>query len=518
MRVHIYLFIISCYLVSGSLLPFHVAQQTNTLDFAAIDNYVTSQMQSDQIPGLALGIVQGNSIVHLRGFGVANATGQAVTATTSFIMGSISKSFTALAIMQLVEKGQIELDTPVIRYIPWFRMRDTEASNKITIRDLLNQVSGIPSYAGAKSLAENGTATLEQRVQELSTVDVTAPVGKTFQYSEDNYVVLGLIIQAVSGQSYAQYIQQHIFAPLQMHHSFISQTDAMRNGMATGHLWWFGMPVAANLPYPADSLPASFIISSAEDMTHYLIVQMNNGSYGSTSILEPAGIAELHRPAPAAVIPLTGDHYAMGWVVGSHRGTAVIWHGGDVANFHADMVIVPQKQLGIILMDNVNNALIQLEELGKIGRIAAGVTDLLLGYQPSDDVLSVRTFYFIFDLVAVLLIALQTSSLVLVLRHRHRPFQLPSRRLVLRTLLPLLWELALPCGLLIILAIVLNIFDIPLHIIMLYSPDFSSWATVILLLLLITGITRIGLFFFRTHRSNTHNNVTVAPSIQPENG
>jgi CubicO group peptidase (beta-lactamase class C family) len=482
--------------LNSSSLSTQAALHSNNYNFTAIDNYITFQMQSDHIPGLALGIVQGSSLLHLHGFGSADSVGKAVTPYTPFIMGSISKSFTALATLQLVEQGRLALDTPVQHYLSWFNVGHSPDSSKITIRNLLNQVSGIPTYAGGKSLAGDGRETLEQRVRELSVVPLTTPVGKTFQYSEDNYIVLGFIIQVVSGQTYEQYIQDHIFSPLNMKHSFVSQLDAQHESMATGYSWWFGTPLPAHTPYPKDALPASFVISSVEDMTHYLIAQLNNGSYANTSILSPNGIEELHKP----VAPIgTGDSYAMGWVVGSRHGQEVIWHGGDVANFHGDMIILPEKHLGIILLDNANNALIQLQELGKIGRIAAGVTSLLLGLQPSDDVLSVHTFYWIFDAIALILLAVQVWSLVGVFRKWNIKPQLHSQKQIqftFSTVLPLLWELGLSLCILIALSITLRYFDVPLSLLFLYSPDFSYWLTFLLLLLIGTGILR-SIFIFR---------------------
>jgi Beta-lactamase len=160
---------------------------------------------------------------------VANPAGQPVTPQTPFILGSSSKSFTALAIMQLVEAGRVRLDAPVQRYIPWFSVATSGASAAITVRHLLNQVSGIPTRAvAASSLAGTGDETLEQEVRALSSVALTAPVGTTFQYSNLNFATLGLIVQRVAGQAYGTYIQQHIFAPLEMQHSFVSQAEAMR--------------------------------------------------------------------------------------------------------------------------------------------------------------------------------------------------------------------------------------------------------------------------------------------------
>src|SRR2546428_7435467 len=124
---------VTCGLLSFLALSIHpfpaqAFSQTHPPDFAGMDRYVTAQMQEAHIPGLALGIVHGDHIVHLRGFGVANPAGQPATPQTPFILGSLSKSFTAVAILQLIDAGTMELDAPVQRYLPWFRVADSNAS------------------------------------------------------------------------------------------------------------------------------------------------------------------------------------------------------------------------------------------------------------------------------------------------------------------------------------------------------------------------------------------------------
>jgi CubicO group peptidase (beta-lactamase class C family) len=353
--------------------------QAQTFDFQSIDAFVNSQMQAMHIPGVALGIVDGDQIIYRKGFGVANPSGQRMTAQTPFILGSTSKSFTALAIMQLVEAGKIDLDTPVQRYLPWFQVGASQTTSTITVRHLLNQVSGIPTRAVGASLTGNGEETLEQMVRALSQVALIAPAGTTYQYSNLNYTTLGLIVQTVAGQSYESYVQQHIFAPLQMAQSFTSQNEALQSGhgLATGYRWWYGFALPAELPYLRGSLPAGFLISSVEDMTHYLVAQMNGGRYLDASLLTPSGITELH--SPAAAIRGQGDAYGMGWVI-SPQGESSIWHSGDTANFHSDMIILPRKQLGIIVLTNVNGELARTTNAQ--GIIAQGVQRLLLGQQP----------------------------------------------------------------------------------------------------------------------------------------
>jgi CubicO group peptidase (beta-lactamase class C family) len=172
-------------------------------------------MQDNHIPGVSLAITQQDQIVHLRGFGVADPSGRQMTAQTPMIIGSLSKSFTAMGIMQLVEAGRIDLDAPVQRYLPWFRVEPLpisvggrDVSSLITLRHLLNQVSGFSQLSGEKMMTDGDTSysALERNVRALSKEHLDRPVGSSFEYSNTNYVVLGMVIQVVSGQSYEAYI------------------------------------------------------------------------------------------------------------------------------------------------------------------------------------------------------------------------------------------------------------------------------------------------------------------------
>jgi CubicO group peptidase (beta-lactamase class C family) len=215
-------------------------------------------------------------------------------------------------------------------------------------------------------------------------------------------------------------VQQRIFAPLQMRQSFVSEREAMQHGMATGYRWWFGQPVPAHVPYLRGSLPAGFLISSAQDMAQYLIAQLNAGRYLDASVLSSGGIARLHHPAATMTQHGgRGDAYGMGWVI-SAAGEPAIWHGGDTANFHSDLILLPRKQLGIVVLMNVNGNLARMTNAQ--GVIAQGVQRLLLGQQPP----ARSTFwqrYLVFDAALGLSSALVLWSLVRLLRRRQQPMQ-----------------------------------------------------------------------------------------------
>lgn len=122
--------------------------------YAAVDAYLQQQIRRLRIPGLALAIVEGDRIAYTRGFGCARPRGETPSPQTPFVLGSTTKSFTALAVMQLAEDGRVDLDAPAQRYLPWFRVAEPQASAEITVRQLLNQTSGLPTIPGMDLLAD----------------------------------------------------------------------------------------------------------------------------------------------------------------------------------------------------------------------------------------------------------------------------------------------------------------------------------------------------------------------------
>ncbi len=292
-------------------------------DFAAIDAYIAHEMREVRIPGLALGIVHNDEIAHLRGFGMADLAGAVVTPQTPFILASASKSFTALAIMQLVEEGKVSLDAPVTTYLPSFRVRGESASTTITVRHLLNHTSGLPESTAYEPMLSNDTSddALSERVGALSDAELGHGAGEVFAYTDANYDALGLIVEKVSGQAYESRIRERIFTPLGMSHSFTDQTEARRSGLATGHRSWFGFARPFDAPYSRAAMPSSYLISSAEDVTHFLLSQLNGGTYDAASVLSPEVSRRCTSPRSAKA---TGTS-STGWAGNPERWPEYRW-------------------------------------------------------------------------------------------------------------------------------------------------------------------------------------------------
>jgi CubicO group peptidase (beta-lactamase class C family) len=326
--------------------------------FNEIDAYLEKQLGTLNIPSASLAIIEGTEIVHTKGFGVTGPGGRKPTPQTPFFIGSLTKSITALAVMQLVEAGKVELDAPIQRYLPWFTLADPRAAGQITVRHLLNQTSGIAQIPGMIGMSnfDNSPGPIERQARNMATYIPAHPVGSEFEYSNINYNLLGLIIQAASGESYTDYIQNHIYDPLDMQHSYTSKTAAQQDGLAVGHQQWFGFPVAVpNLPVPEGSLPSGQLISSAEDIGHYLIAQLNNGNYGGAQILSPGGIVQMHQPA--ANINVAGKEmgdYGMGWFIIKSGQTKIIFHDGEVPDYFSYMALLPDQNRAMVLLVNTN--------------------------------------------------------------------------------------------------------------------------------------------------------------------
>ncbi len=200
-------------------------------DFNNLDSYITTAMHRYNVPGIALALTQGDRITYSQGYGTSG-DGRSVTTDMPFYIGSQSKSFTAVAIMQLVEQGKLKLDAPVQIYLPWFRVADEQASGQITIRNLLQHTSGLSESGYVEHFPPD--TSLETIVRDLVHAHLTAPVGTKMQYFNPGYSTLGLLIETVSGQSYGEFLSEHIFVPLKMGHSFTDPLKAEAAGLAQG--------------------------------------------------------------------------------------------------------------------------------------------------------------------------------------------------------------------------------------------------------------------------------------------
>jgi CubicO group peptidase (beta-lactamase class C family) len=494
-------------LVAATSMPRASAQPGP--DIASIDSYLEQEMRQVHIPGLALGIVHNDEVVHLRGFGTAGE-GRPVTPQTPFILASASKSFTALAVMQLVESGRIDLDAPVQRYLPDFRVADEAASSQITVRHLLHHTSGLPEDSAFELMLSTDMRdeALSDRVRTLQEVQLRHEVGAVFEYTDANYDVLGLLVQTVSGQSFESYIADHVFEPSGMTNSYTDQSDALRNGLATGHRSWFGYPRPFQAPYSRAAMPSSYLISSAEDVTHFLSMQLNGGRYAGNQIVSPEGIATMHRPA---IKQGSRDiFYGMGWESRSLAGVPVVRHDGTNANFYADMVLDSQDRWGVVILTNFDS--LNLNG-GRLQGLTRGVLSLLHGQQPPSEPMPhhplLASAMLLVAIITVVMMFGILRTVLLLRRWRRRPDSRPrgAWAMAVRVGLPLIADVGWGLGLLLVFPRIAY----PLRPTMLIVPDLGYLVAASAAIALTWGVLRTVLVYSTLRRPKAPQ-TTPAPA------
>jgi len=257
---------------------------------------------------------------------------------------------------------------------------------------------------------------------------------------------------------------------------------------ATGYRRYFGLLVPSELPYLGHSLPSGYIISSAEDITHYLIAQLNEGRYNNISILSPSGIAQLHEPAVQA----GNVHYGMGWVIGEVNGVSTIWHHGSTANFHSTMLLQPEAKRGIVILTNVG--LFELWHVGSSEVIAEGIARLLNGQSPSDYGPTIISRYLIADIIIGLVTVLILVFIMLLPRWRKKLIVHPPKTIlsiVRRVIFPIVIEITWPLTVLIAFPTITNVPSWSYWL--LYKPDFALWLIILVFVMLASGCIRIWL-------------------------
>jgi CubicO group peptidase (beta-lactamase class C family) len=460
---------------------------TGTLDVAKIDMFVRDQVQRHGIPGLALALVDGDEIVHLGVYGKADETGRPVTAHTPFVLASASKPLTAVAVLQLVGAGRVQLDAPAQRYVPSFRVADPVASRKITLRHLLQHTSGIPER-GCRSRV--GSETLEHFVEELQTIELASEPGARHYYCSGNYNVLGRVIEMVSGQEFGDYMQEHVFAPLEMRNTFTAQREAQAAGLAQNYRWLFGLHLPYEFPFDPPQVPSGFMMSSAADMAHFLVALINDGRFGSSAVLSASGIAAMRTQSVSQ--GANGGLYGLGLVTDKIGGVTVIFHDGGHPNARTLMLFDPETRRGAVLL---LNSFGMLADLTAFAEIKEGVVRMLFGLEPPPSSLSLPTLYLIVDAVLAVLLAMALWPLVRIRDWRER-FEKQRAGKTLPTILfaNLCWYFGAPLALLVAARLLLGVMGAQSWAEGFWLfPDLGLWLWAVSLVTMLTGAARLAL-------------------------
>ncbi|WP_432927851.1 serine hydrolase domain-containing protein [Microbispora sp. CA-135349] len=317
---------------ASAVVP-HAAEEPSA---AAIDAYLAESMESTALPGMSVVVTHNGKIVHAAGYGQDSA-GRPITAETPMRVASVSKSFTAMAVMTLVEDGRISLDEPVARQLPEFRMTDPRA-RAITVRHLLNQTSGISDATVDLGAAESAT-TLAGYVAALGTGTLAADPGTRWAYCNANYEVAARLVEVASGMRFGEYMKQRVFGPLGMTGSAVGdQVVTPSSGFNSLFGAWVPRTELRDFLYGGG---AGGVITDAADMGRWLISQTGQGR----QIVRPQSLQIMHTSSGVR-------DYGMGWGTETVNGTELLVHSGNLFTYTAVEAIAPDTGYGFAVMTN----------------------------------------------------------------------------------------------------------------------------------------------------------------------
>ena len=346
---------------------------------AGLADYIEQSMPDWDLPGLAVGVVYRDEVIFLGGFGVKElGRDDPIDAETLFQIGSVSKSFAAGAVGALVDDGLVDWDDPIVEHLPWFRVKDPWITRSMTIRDILSHRSGMPGDAYPVLAVMDA----REAAERLRLPDNQAPLRQGYRYSNQGYGVAGLVVEAVSGMTWGDWVRQRIFAPLGMDRSAASPHEvwddrfvatAFLGSAPTGRASIADAP-GLNVAMPHgvardgsrrvlswqsyDSMQsAGSVVSSVADLVKWIRMHLGGGRLDGEVVMREETVAEMHAPQIRMDESIVfgdrdGGAYGLGWRLASFDGHRYVSHSGGIFGFPAYVGMLPEAEAGVTVLAN----------------------------------------------------------------------------------------------------------------------------------------------------------------------
>jgi CubicO group peptidase (beta-lactamase class C family) len=352
---------------------------------AALEGFekiATDALQTIHVPGAAMAVLKNDKVVYAKGFGFKDVENKfPVTPDTLFAIGSSSKAFTVFALGKLVDEGKVEWDKPVRTYIPWFRLYDESAGERLTVRDLVTHRSGLPRHD--LLWYNNKTVTREGLVRALAYLPPTADLREKWQYNNLMFLTAGYLLETLTGKPWEEAVRSLVFEPLNMKRSNFSVLDSQKDSD-------FALPYEykdkafRKMPFRDITTvgPAGSINSSVTEMANWVAVHLAAGKFGGKELMNSQTVSDMHNPhmvmGTVSDTPLiTSPAYAMGWFTDVYRGHRRVYHGGNIDGFSALVSFLPDDGLGFVVLTNMNGT-------GYPELLVQTATDKILGLETQD--------------------------------------------------------------------------------------------------------------------------------------
>jgi CubicO group peptidase (beta-lactamase class C family) len=338
-----------------------VAQDGVEARLNGFDSYMEQMMKDWNAPGIGIGIVMGDKLVFAKGYGFRDYGKKLpYTTNTTQPIASNTKLFTAVAIGLLVEEGKLRWDEPIKQFVPTIRFYNDELDRSVTIRDMLSHRTGVTRH---DSIWYKSSFTRRELWDRLRYLEPAAPLRTKYLYNNLMYTAAGQVVEELSGKTWEQFVQQRIFDPLGMSHSTLTIEDNLKGPEP-------GVPYTERRdstelyrrPYYTAEVaiaPAGAINSNVQDLSRWVIALLNKGKVDGKQVIPEAVLRETMAPSfglPNNALETRGwgenlnSYYGMGRTISSYRGHLLAVHGGDLPGFHSQISIMPNDNIGVIVL------------------------------------------------------------------------------------------------------------------------------------------------------------------------
>ncbi len=349
-----------------------------------IEAFIEEQMRLGQTPGVAVGVVSDSEAILLRGYGQADVvSGAPMTERTGVVVGSTTKALTCVAILQLAQRGLLQLDDPIVHYIPTFRLMDQAHAEAITIRQAITHTAGLPPTLSTQTdflfSDDDADDALSRYVDSLHDRVPIGPPGGQWAYANDGFALAGRVIEIVSGRTYENFMEENLFVPLGLKDACFAYKR--RGEIASAHDFGpDGAPYVSFFPHArASSAAGSELILSARDALKWLKAVLADGQGERGALLPPEIFAEALNPQTALPAGIRGSdgasrRYSLGWMVEKQQDLTYIEHGGSTITMGSQFVVIPEKGIAVAVVSNSSSTV--------NGILGEGIAAILLGREP----------------------------------------------------------------------------------------------------------------------------------------
>jgi CubicO group peptidase (beta-lactamase class C family)/D-alanyl-D-alanine dipeptidase len=346
------------FLLSVTFSLVRAADVAPRADYAAVARalqpFIQHELAEKQLPAISIALVDDQQIVWAQGFGYADPDGKApATSSTIYRVGSVSKLFTDIGIMQLVERGEVQLDAPVTDYLPDFRPRNP-FGKPITLRELMSHRSGLVREPGVGHYFDPTEPTLAATVKSLNETSLVYEPGTHTKYSNAGIAVVGYVLERRKGEPYAKYLKRSVLEPMGMEASAFEREPRLTSDLAKAFIWTYDGRTFAAPAFQLGIGPAGCLYTSVTDLGKFLSLLFAGGRGAHGQVLKPETLEQMWQPQFAAPGETTG--FGIGFRLTKLDGHRLVGHGGAIYGFATELTALPDDKLGVVAVTTDDSA------------------------------------------------------------------------------------------------------------------------------------------------------------------